>query len=130
MHPAVQNSAPEPSPTRPQRRQHTPTKSSRRLPFHCMTGNSSTSVPSCPKAGHQTSATAAAFTDYASAYEFVTGAGAEIRDAITVTEPKQSPVRALGPDGDTVLLGHAVAWVQKPLARYLSFTRPDTATLP
>jgi hypothetical protein len=77
-----------------------------------------------------TSATAAAFTDYATAYEFVVSRGAEILEAITIMEPESSPVCALGPDGEKVLLGHAVAWIQKPFTKCLSFTRPDTASRP
>lgn len=70
-----------------------------------------------------TSATAAAFTTYAGAYEFVDAHGADVQGAITIMEPESSPICASGPDGEPVLLGHAVAWVQKPFTRCLTFTR-------
>lgn len=70
-----------------------------------------------------TSAIAAAFTTYAGAYEFVAFHGADVQGAITIMEPESSPVSAAGPDGELKLLGHAVAWVQKPFTRCLTFTR-------
>lgn len=70
-----------------------------------------------------TSATAAAFTTYAGAYEFVVSHGADVQGAIVIMEPESSPVCASGPDGDSHLLGYAVAWVQKPFTRCLTFTR-------
>jgi hypothetical protein len=70
-----------------------------------------------------TSAIAAAFTDYADAFKFVHHHGADVREAITVMEPQSSPVCAAGPEGGTVFLGHAVAWVEKPFIRCLSFAR-------
>lgn len=74
-----------------------------------------------------TSATAAAFTTYAGAYEFVDFHGCDVQGAITIMEPESSPVSAAGPDGDDVLLGYAVAWVQKPFTRCLTFTRDAAA---
>ena len=70
-----------------------------------------------------TSATVAAFTTYAGAYEFVDFHGSDVQGAITVMEPESSPVCASGPNGEDIILGHAVVWVQKPFTRCLTFTR-------